>query len=193
MITVRALGLIDMGISCVCSTIWIRLGRKDSVINDRLSVHFYSVAFLAFVSLYSRVSKLTAAYTDPSQMSVAGIPECAYTSIFPYATPVSYAASLSPVLEERAVYYRESKNGLYTTLPFVLANTIVTIPFLFLCTVLFTVICYWAIVGICGSPYLIGSLTAYAGTESGSCCIFPFPVVPVSRHLCRRKPGRRRR
>jgi hypothetical protein len=31
-------------------TIWIRLGRSDSIINDRLSVHFYSVAFLAFVS-----------------------------------------------------------------------------------------------------------------------------------------------
>lgn len=93
------------GMGLMLATIWIRLGRKDSVINDRLSVHFYSVAFLAF-------------------MSVAGIPE---------------------FLEERAVYYRESKNGLYTTLPFVLANTIVTIPFLFLCTVLFTVICYWAI------------------------------------------------
>lgn len=32
------------------STIWIRLGDEDSTINDRLSVHFYSVAFLAFVS-----------------------------------------------------------------------------------------------------------------------------------------------
>ena len=53
------------------------------------------------------------------------------------------------VLEERAVYYRESKNGLYTTLPFVLANTLVNIPFLFLSTVLFTVICYWAIVSLC--------------------------------------------
>jgi ABC-type multidrug transport system permease subunit len=44
------------------------------------------------------------------------------------------------------VYYRESKNGLYSTLPFVLANTLVNIPFLFLCTVFFTLICYWAIV-----------------------------------------------
>ena len=52
----------------------------------------------------------------------------------------------SKVLEERSVYYRETKNGLYTTLPFVLANTLVNIPFLFVCTVLFTVICYWAIV-----------------------------------------------
>ncbi|TEB08739.1 P-loop containing nucleoside triphosphate hydrolase protein [Coprinellus micaceus] len=93
------------GMGLMLATIWIRLGRSDSIINDRLSVHFYSVAFLAF-------------------MSVAGIPE---------------------FLEERAVYYRESKNGLYTTLPFVLANTLVNIPFLFFCTLFFTVICYWAI------------------------------------------------
>ncbi|KAJ2924403.1 hypothetical protein H1R20_g12699, partial [Candolleomyces eurysporus] len=54
-------------------------------------------------------------------------------------------AGIPGFLEERAVYYRESKNGLYSTLPFVLANTLVNIPFLFLCTVFFTVICYWAI------------------------------------------------
>ncbi|CAA7263567.1 unnamed protein product [Cyclocybe aegerita] len=93
------------GMGFMLATIWIRLGTEDSTINDRLSVHFYSVAFLAF-------------------MSVAGIPA---------------------FLEERSVYYRETKNGLYTTLPFVLSNTLVNIPFLFMCTVFFTVICYWAI------------------------------------------------
>uniref|UniRef100_A0A0W0F6N2 ABC transporter domain-containing protein n=1 Tax=Moniliophthora roreri TaxID=221103 RepID=A0A0W0F6N2_MONRR len=49
------------------------------------------------------------------------------------------------LLEERSVFFREKKNGLYSTLPFVLANTLVNIPFLFLCTLLFCVICYWAI------------------------------------------------
>jgi len=93
------------GMGLMLATIWIKLGLADTKINDRLSVHFYSVAFLAF-------------------MSVAGIPG---------------------FLEERAVFYRETKNGLYTTLPFVLANTLVNIPFLFLCTIFFTVICYWAI------------------------------------------------
>ncbi|KAJ3510930.1 hypothetical protein NLJ89_g4395 [Agrocybe chaxingu] len=93
------------GMGLMLATIWIRLGSEDTTINDRLSVHFYSVAFLAF-------------------MSVAGIPA---------------------FLEERSVYYRETKNGLYTTLPFVLSNTLVNIPFLFLCTLFFTVICYWAI------------------------------------------------
>ncbi|GLB44858.1 putative ABC-2 type transporter [Lyophyllum shimeji] len=93
------------GMGLMLATIWIRLGHHDSTINDRLSVHFYSVAFLAF-------------------MSVAGIPG---------------------FLEERAVYYRETKNGLYSTLPFLISNTLVNIPFLFACTVLFTLICYWAI------------------------------------------------
>ncbi|KAH9475695.1 ABC transporter G family member 11 [Psilocybe cubensis] len=93
------------GMGLMLATIWIRLGDSDSVVNDRLSVHFYSVAFLGF-------------------MSVAGIPS---------------------FLEERAVYYRESKNGLYSTLPFLLSNTLVNIPFLFASTVIFTVICYWAI------------------------------------------------
>ncbi|KAJ7158040.1 P-loop containing nucleoside triphosphate hydrolase protein [Mycena crocata] len=93
------------GMGVMLATIWIQLGDADSTINDRLSVHFFSVAFLAF-------------------MSVAGIPG---------------------FLEERAVYYRESKNGLYTTLPFVLSNTLVNMPFLFVCTLLFTLISYWAI------------------------------------------------
>ncbi|KAF8071585.1 P-loop containing nucleoside triphosphate hydrolase protein [Lyophyllum atratum] len=93
------------GMGLMLATIWIRLGDKDSTINDRLSVHFYSVAFLAF-------------------MSVAGIPG---------------------FLEERSVYYRETKNGLYSTLPFLISNTLVNIPFLFGCTVLFTLISYWAI------------------------------------------------
>ncbi|KAJ7088263.1 P-loop containing nucleoside triphosphate hydrolase protein [Mycena epipterygia] len=93
------------GMGLMLATIWIRLGDKDSTINDRLSVHFFSAAFLSF-------------------MSVAGIPG---------------------FLEERAVYYRETKNGLYSTLPFVLSNTLVNMPFLFVCTLLFTLISYWAI------------------------------------------------
>lgn len=93
------------GMGLLLATIWIRLGHSDGKINDRLSVHFFSVAFLAF-------------------MSVAGIPA---------------------FLEERSVFLRERNNGLYGAFPFVLANTIVTLPFLFMCAVLFSVICYWAI------------------------------------------------
>ncbi|KAJ3295413.1 hypothetical protein HDU76_006838, partial [Blyttiomyces sp. JEL0837] len=68
-------------------------------------VHFFSVAFLSF-------------------MSVAGIPA---------------------FLEERSVFVRERHNGLYKTGPYVLANTLVNIPFLFICAFFFTIISYWAI------------------------------------------------
>jgi len=83
------------------------MGRKKESkgIDDRLSVHFFSVAFLGF-------------------MSVAGIPS---------------------FLEERAVFVRERNNGLYGPGAYVLANSIVTIPFLFVCATVFAVICYWAI------------------------------------------------
>lgn len=77
-------------------------------------------------------------------MSVAGIPSCKYSSLSAYTILSNHSRHL--VLEERAVYYRESKNGLYSALPFVLSNTLVNIPFLFISTVIFTVICYWAIV-----------------------------------------------
>lgn len=73
--------------------------------NDRLSVHFYSVAFLGF-------------------MSVAGIPA---------------------FLEERQVFVRERLNGLYGPGAYVLANSVITLPYLFICTLLFTVLCYWSI------------------------------------------------
>ncbi|TXT03823.1 hypothetical protein VHUM_04344 [Vanrija humicola] len=94
-----------LGMGFLLATIWIRLGQSDSKINDRLSVHFFSVAFLAF-------------------MSVAGMPA---------------------FLEERSVFLRERKNGLYGPLPFVVANTLVTIPFLFACALLFSVMVYWSI------------------------------------------------
>lgn len=94
-----------LGMALLLATIWIRLGDSDSVINDRLSVHFFSVAFLGF-------------------MSVAGIPA---------------------FLEERSVFLRERKNGLYGPLPFVLSNTVVTLPFMFICAFAFSVIIYWAI------------------------------------------------
>ncbi|KAJ9095315.1 hypothetical protein QFC21_005681 [Naganishia friedmannii] len=100
---VRAAMYAGMGV--MLATIWIHLGTDASKINDRLSVHFYSVAFLAF-------------------MSVAGIPG---------------------FLEERANYRKESANGLYSALPFVIANSVVTLPFLFVCSTLFVLIMYWGI------------------------------------------------
>lgn len=94
-----------LGMGILLATVWVNLSQTDTRINDRLSVHFFSVAFLGF-------------------MSVAGIPS---------------------FLEDRSVLLRESRNSLYTPLPFVLANTFSTLPLLFLCSLIFSVIAYWSI------------------------------------------------
>lgn len=94
-----------IGMGVLLATVWVNLAETDTRINDRLSVHFFSVAFLGF-------------------MSVAGIPS---------------------FLEERGVMRRERGNGLYGPAPFTLANTLVTMPFLFACALIFAVIMYWSI------------------------------------------------
>jgi hypothetical protein len=43
-------------------------------------------------------------------------------------------------LEERSVFVRERANGLYGPGAYLLANTVVSIPFLFACTVVYTLI-----------------------------------------------------
>ena len=54
-------------------------------------------------------------------------------------------AGIPAFLEERQVFVRERMNGLYGPGSYVLANSIVTLPYLFLCVLLFSVICYWSI------------------------------------------------
>ena len=97
--------LLAVGMGVLLATVWVNLAQNSSRVNDRLSVHFFSVAFLGF-------------------MSVAGIPA---------------------FLEERLVFTRERMNGLYGPGAYVIANTIVTLPYLFLCVLLFAVLCYWSI------------------------------------------------
>ncbi|GAA6011592.1 hypothetical protein JCM11491_004698 [Sporobolomyces phaffii] len=93
------------GMGLLLATIWIHLGYSADKINDRLSVSFFAVAFLGF-------------------MSVAGIPS---------------------FLEERSVFVRERRNGLYGSGVYVLAQSMVSIPFLFLCSLVFALIIYWSI------------------------------------------------
>ncbi|GAA5882560.1 hypothetical protein JCM16303_002042 [Sporobolomyces ruberrimus] len=93
------------GMGLLLATIWIHLGYSADKINDRLSVSFFSVAFLGF-------------------MSVAGIPA---------------------FLEERSVFVRERRNGLYGPGVYALAQSIVSVPFLFLCSLVFALVIYWSI------------------------------------------------
>lgn len=54
-------------------------------------------------------------------------------------------AGIPAFLEERSVFVRERMNGLYGPGAYVLANSIVTLPYLFLCVLLFAVLSYWSI------------------------------------------------
>lgn len=46
-------------------------------------------------------------------------------------------------LEDRATFAKDRANGLYTALPFLIANFIIGLPYLFLIAVIFSVIAYW--------------------------------------------------
>jgi hypothetical protein len=122
-------------------------------------------------------------------MSVAGIPGCESDSFL-----IIDECLFDPliVLEERSVYYRETKNGLYTTLPFVISNTLVNIPFLFACTVFFTVICYWAIVSHnCIFLRKNGLLVICTGPPHRRDGILPLPCFPFPGDISSREssPG----
>ncbi|GAA5973014.1 hypothetical protein JCM11641_000365 [Rhodosporidiobolus odoratus] len=54
-------------------------------------------------------------------------------------------AGIPAFLEERAVFIRERANGLYRPAEYLLALTIVSLPFLFVCATVFTLIIYWSI------------------------------------------------
>lgn len=107
------------------ATIWIRLGTDASKINDRLSIYFFGVALCVPVSSLLRLSILSLLrMSSLSFMSVAGIPS---------------------FLEERAVFLRERNNGLYTPFHYTVANSLVNLPFMFVCSLAFMLIMYWAV------------------------------------------------
>lgn len=41
------------GMGFLLATVWVKLGTSSGKIQDRLSVHFFSVAFLGFSKLFS--------------------------------------------------------------------------------------------------------------------------------------------
>ncbi|GBC04923.1 hypothetical protein RclHR1_05950007 [Rhizophagus clarus] len=91
-----------MCLALLMGSTWWKVGFEQKSIQDRFAAHFFSVAFLSF-------------------MSVAGIPG---------------------FLEERLVFQRERSNRFYSVGPYVLANTLISIPFLMIITVSFSMIAY---------------------------------------------------
>jgi hypothetical protein len=72
-------------------------------------------------------------------------------------------AGIPGFLEERAVFRKERANGLYGTLPFVLSNSLVNIPFLFFCSIVFILIMYWGVVSL---PSLLSSATGFCNVPT---------------------------
>ncbi|CRG87425.1 ABC transporter G family member 5 [Talaromyces islandicus] len=46
-------------------------------------------------------------------------------------------------LEDRATFIKERANGLYSATPFIIANFLIGLPFLFLISILFSIVSYW--------------------------------------------------
>ncbi|KAJ3255532.1 hypothetical protein HDU77_003656 [Chytriomyces hyalinus] len=92
-----------IAMAILMGTTWWRMSLNQNTVQDRFSAIFFSIAFLAF-------------------MSVAGIPG---------------------VLEEREVFYRERLNRTYSVGAYVIANTLVSLPFVMVIAIAFTVPAYW--------------------------------------------------
>lgn len=52
-------------------------------------------------------------------------------------------AYIPAIIEDLQTFKKERANGLYGPLPFIIANTIIGIPYLFLFSVIFSIIAYW--------------------------------------------------
>ncbi|KAJ3142524.1 hypothetical protein HK100_002193 [Physocladia obscura] len=92
-----------LAMAILMGTTWLRMSTNQNTVQDRFSAIFFTIAFLAF-------------------MSVAGIPG---------------------VLEERSVFYRERMNRTYRVGAYVVANMLVSMPFVLLIAVGFTIPAYW--------------------------------------------------
>ncbi|ORY29493.1 putative ABC transporter [Rhizoclosmatium globosum] len=92
-----------LAMAILMGTTWLRMSDNQNTVQDRFSAIFFTIAFLAF-------------------MSVAGIPA---------------------VLEERAVFYRERMNRTYSVGAYVIANTLVSMPFVLIIAVGFSIPAYW--------------------------------------------------
>ncbi|KAK2743903.1 hypothetical protein FQN57_004526 [Myotisia sp. PD_48] len=65
-----------------------------------------------------------------------------FSSAFMSFMAVAYVPSF---LEDRATFVKERANGLYGAASFVISNFIIGIPFLFLITLLFSIVAYWLV------------------------------------------------
>ncbi|CAG8650269.1 6595_t:CDS:2 [Funneliformis caledonium] len=130
-----------VSLAILMGSTWWQVGYGQQHIGDRLSSHFFSVAFLCF-------------------MSVAGIPG---------------------FLEERLVFQRERSNRFYSVGPYVLANTLISIPFLMIVTLSFSVFAY-PMIGLHGGMEKITNFLVFLFLSllvAESMVVFISAVIPI--------------
>jgi hypothetical protein len=105
-------------------TVWLRLQDDQNDIQPYINAIFFSAAFMSFMCV-----------TFP------------FPNSHPLTTANRAVAYVPAFLEDRAVYIKEGlHNGLYGPSAFILSNFLIGLPFLFLITLLFSLIAYW----LCG-------------------------------------------
>jgi ABC-type multidrug transport system permease subunit len=112
------------------------------------------------VHLQDRFSALFFAVAFLAFMSVAGIPG---------------------FLEERLVFNRERANGFYRVGSYVIANTLVSIPFVFIISSSFTLVAYW-LIGLNPDIYVFGRFLAFlflALYVAESMVVFVSCLIPI--------------
>jgi len=122
--------------SVLLATVWLHMEKTDARVNDRISVHFFSLAVL-------------------SGMSVAAVPL---------------------YLEERPVFIRERNNGLYGAGVYTIANTVVFIPYLFVCAVLYSCVRYVVPFDACSVHCKHGATRAVTGRSDSNRMLGHFVV-----------------
>lgn len=107
-------------------TVWLRLSTDQSSIQPFINAIFFGSAFMRYVlhniplsTLSYRRLTISLSY---SFMAVAYIPAA---------------------LEDLSTFRKERANGLYGPLPFTVSNFLIGLPYLFLISIIFSVIAYW--------------------------------------------------
>jgi ABC-type multidrug transport system permease subunit len=73
---------------------------------------------------------------------------------------VTSIAGIPAFLKDRLVYLRETRDNVYTPFPYVAANTIVAVPFVFMIALSFSLIAYYMI-GLNNSTNAFFNFTGY--------------------------------
>ncbi|KAF9504510.1 hypothetical protein BS47DRAFT_1374383 [Hydnum rufescens UP504] len=98
------------------------------------------------VSMYGIMSALLATVWLHMEKTDARVNDRISVLFFSLAFFSAMSVSAVPLyLEERAVFIRESNNGLYGAGAYTIANTVVFVPYMFCCSLLYSCIAYWAI------------------------------------------------